>query len=678
MSTYKTSLGSAARDALPHAGGEGVPVEGGTVVLDESTGAPLAFISEGAPELRYLLSEGGDPWHTAEHRWGSGFVTGSVAARWNRPDRVEITADGSVSSFDLGPRLRLTIERTFREEFRERYVFEASGDEPVIITSAGIVTPFRDVYDDAASSLKHGVHAHIWTGGSHAWVIAQPMSGDRAVLGLRLEEGELHAYSIDSRNQFTSSNVRGHIVLQPTDGGRNPDSFGGQPVIVLAPGEQRVVGWSVRFFAGIAEAVSAMRAPWEPASLVQKIGEPIVLPGVDPLAVATIEPASVAAEPGGTSVTATDHGIVHVDVGSARAALLFHAPVEQLVSARVRFILNRQRSAYRDGVDADAFVPFDNRTGLPQLISGWPDWSDGAERIGMPALLQQARLRGWAGSEVDGPLERWATFARTRLLDATGAPFWGSDTIIDETRLYNSPWISQFFADQFRLYGRDEDLALAARILERSYALGAQRHLSIGQPEAVVTVASRLRAAGSADRAAALEAQLLATAREFARIGHDLPSHEVNYEQSMVAPLVSLYAVADRLASGEFDGPLTAAIAWLRAFAGPQPHARIKHIGIRHWDGFWFGALRRWGDVFPHHWSTLSAVALSQLPERFRTAEIDLEAEQIFRANLVSFRPDGSATSAFVLPSTVDGIAGYSDDPLANDQDWALTLMLRA
>ncbi|MCK8678489.1 hypothetical protein [Streptomyces lichenis] len=38
---------------------------------------------------------------------------------------------------------------------------------------------------------------------------------------------------------------------------------------------------------------------------------------------------------------------------------------------------------------------------------------------------------------------------------------------------------------------------------------------------------------------------------------------------------------------------------------------------------------------------------------------------------------DGSATCAFVMPSTVDGRPGYRDDPLANDQDWALALWLR-
>ena len=53
-------------------------------------------------------------------------------------------------------------------------------------------------------------------------------------------------------------------------------------------------------------------------------------------------------------------------------------------------------------------------------------------------------------------------------------------------------------------------------------------------------------------------------------------------------------------------------------------------------------------------------------------------ADRIFAANLVNFSPDGSATCAFVMPSCVDGVPGYHADPLANDQDWALTLLLRS
>jgi len=314
------------------------------------------------------------------------------------------------------------------------------------------------------------------------------------------------------------------------------------------------------------------------------------------------------------------------------------------------------------------------------LTSGWADWSDGAERVAMPALLQQARLRGWVRSteEVDEALIDWARFARQRLLDETAAPLWGSDTIITKTRLYNSPWLAHFFADQYRLYGLPDDLELAARILERSFELGAETHVSIGQPEAILAVAELLDAVGQIDRAGRLRAGMLANAAHFAALGEALPSHEVNYEQSIVAPLVSLFALAGaESGDGRFLEPLETALRWLRAFGGPQPHARLNNIGIRHWDGYFFGLNRQWGDVFPHHWSGLSAVALTQLPESLRTAESDDAASRIFLSNLASYRSDGAATAAFVFPSTVDSRRAHEADPMANDQDWPLTLWLR-
>jgi hypothetical protein len=49
-----------------------------------------------------------------------------------------------------------------------------------------------------------------------------------------------------------------------------------------------------------------------------------------------------------------------------------------------------------------------------------------------------------------------------------------------------------------------------------------------------------------------------------------------------------------------------------------------------------------------------------------------LLAERIYAANLIDFRPDGSATAAFVMPSCVSGRPAHRADPVANDQDWAL------
>ncbi|MGW4801807.1 hypothetical protein ACWEPC_56275, partial [Nonomuraea sp. NPDC004297] len=249
----------------------------------------------------------------------------------------------------------------------------------------------------------------------------------------------------------------------------------------------------------------------------------------------------------------------------------------------------------------------------------------------------------------------------------------------ESLRLYNTPWLAHFFLDQFHLYAAPGDLDLAARLLEAGYALGASGHLSIGQAEAVEATARALDDHGARDRAQALRAALVEHAHRFADLGGDLPAHEVAYEQSMIAPLVSLLATAHALRPDDrLLAALRTAVAWLRAFGGPQPHVRTGDIGIRHWDGYWFGLDRQWGDTFPHYWSVLTATALRLLPAPLDTAEHRRAADAIFAANLVDFTPDGDATCAFLLPSCVDGRPAHRPDPLANDQDWALALLLRA
>jgi hypothetical protein len=115
----------------------------------------------------------------------------------------------------------------------------------------------------------------------------------------------------------------------------------------------------------------------------------------------------------------------------------------------------------------------------------------------------------------------------------------------------------------------------------------------------------------------------------------------------------------------------------LLAFGGPQPHVRTRAVAIRHWDGFWFGADRQWGDTFPHYWSTLTAQVLLRLPPELRTDQGDAAARDVLVANMVNYREDGSATCAFVYPSTVDGRPAHREDPLANDQDWHAVIWMR-
>lgn len=71
-------------------------------------------------------------------------------------------------------------------------------------------------------------------------------------------------------------------------------------------------------------------------------------------------------------------------------------------------------------------------------------------------------------------------------------------------------------------------------------------------------------------------------------------------------------------------------------------------------------------------------MTLLRLPATLRTDHTDRLAEAILRANMANYSEDGSATCAFVMPSTVDGRPAHTADPLANDQDWHLLLWMQA
>ncbi|HWD81973.1 MAG TPA: hypothetical protein VG497_23915, partial [Kribbella sp.] len=428
-----------------------------------------------------------------------------------------------------------------------------------------------------------------------------------------------------------------------TDHARAPHAMGGQPAITLAPGSTYRWTWQLQWYDDLTAFDRNPRV--DAARLAAEVGETIELTG--------------SAAPG--VVTSDVPGITYVDStdGRSRIAVLFHEPLRVIAERRVRFILDHQRRPELAGSRKYAFVPYDNDSGLTVLASAWRDWSDARERVGMALLLQEVRARGWGDrAELDEALAGYEQFVREYLLDGEG-------TIQDDSihqnavRLYNFPWFARFLLGQ-------GDRGGATRILNRYYELGGDHFLAFD----LGPLLSEL----------GLHEHLVGHAKTFIQYGDELPPHEVNYEQSMVAPLLELLASAYR--TGEIDGAeLTRRLPWLTAFAGDQPDVRLRHIPIRHWDGYWFGRLRLWGDVFPHYWSALSAVVYGAWPRELvspsQAAWLDRAEEAILKANLVSFAPDGSATCAFVYPSCVNGQPAHVADPIANDQDWALVYALR-
>lgn len=609
------------------------------------------------PDGRRILLDVG-PVHDSLHAWGKGFViTDRGSDRFDNPAFTRWRSSGIDLLYQFGD-LELRVGRRFGEQWTETYELRNTGLAPVEIGSLAISTPYRDVYASSRESLTGAVHAHVWTGGADAWVWTVPMDGSGPGLGLQLKEGELWAYSVESREPGTSSNIRGHIYLHVTDGARAPHAMGGQPSVSLVPNESYRWTWQLAWYDDL-PAFHADRQPLIDADrLAAEVGETIQLIGAGPSELSSDEP-----------------GVMHVDATdgtrTARIAVLFHEPLRTIAERRVGFILDKQRRPELADSRKYAFVPYDNDSGLTVLSGPWRDWSDARERVGMALLLQEVRARGWGDrTELNDALAGYEQFVREHLLDETGAV--QDDSIHHHNvRLYNFPWFARFLLGQ-------GDLSGAARILDRYYELGGDHFLAFDLGPLLNELTTTL----DEPHAGRMRDHLVRHARTFIEYGDELPPHEVNYEQSMVAPLLELLVAAYRTAPDQIDGSeLSRRLPWLTAFAADQPDVRLRHVPIRHWDGYWFGRLRLWGDVFPHYWSALSAIVYAAWPRELvdpdQAAWLDNAAEAILRANLVNFRTDGSATCAFVYPSCVNGQPAHVADPLANDQDWALVYALR-
>ena len=600
--------------------------------------------------------------HDPTRYWGKGFViTDRGGYRYDAPAFARWRQTGIDLLHQLGP-LELRIGRRFGDQWTETYEVRNASDEPVTIGSLAVSTPWRDLYSSSLESLNGAVHAHLWTGGADSWAWAVPMDGSGPGLGLRLTEGELWAYSVESRDAGTGSNIRGHLYLHVTDHARAPHAMGGQPQLVLEPGQSYRWTWQLAWH----ETLADFHATWQPlvgaARLSAPVGESIELQ----LRADATGPASVSSmTPGLRYAEATDGQV------SSRIAVLFHEPLRDIVERRVRFVLDHQRPIELSDSRRFSFVPYDTKTGLRLLSGAWRDWSDARERIGTALLLQATRDRGWGDrSELDEALAGYQQFVTEHLVSPDGTV--ADDSLHEtETRLYNFPWFARFLLGQ-------GDVAGAVRIIDRYYELGGGHYLAFDLGPLLLDLADRL----DSPDASRMRDHLARHARTFLDYGDDLPPHEVNYEQSMVAPLLELLLLARQVAPDSVDpAELARRLPWLTAFAADQPDVRLRHVPIRHWDGYWFGLLRLWGDVFPHYWSVLSAAVYLTWPRELLTPveadRLTTAGEAILRANLINFHPDGSATCAFVYPSAVNNRPAHVADPLANDQDWALYYALR-
>ena len=565
------------------------------------------------------------------------------------------------------------------------------------LSDIGLRLPLQDKYEDSDTCVRKRCHTHIFCGRDISYVYALRMGGEAPHFGLVVTEGSLGGYSVE-RDISKMSNDRGCFILHPC-----PD--------VWQPGEEKRLVWKIFSHTGEEDFFhkAGTLRPFvrvEASSYVLFPGEECVLRVTPSFEKITVDGEVYSREegwhfvydnrvmPGDRVFTVCADGI------QTTCRILLQAEPKLLAENRCRYIVEKQQyqGEKPEGLDG-AYLIYDTEEEHTYYTARY-DYNAGRERVGMGLLITawlQGRRASWnlgekqesrdgrenrerekkLAEEVEKSQQRYMDFVLRELVDGqTGEVFndFGRDNSYE--RLYNMPWYATLMVEQYKLTGEKEYLRIACRILDTFYEKGGYTHYAIEMP--ILSLCHALQDAGLLTELGGMAGHFKKHGDRIAELGTHYPPFEVNYEQSIVAPaaniLLQLYLLTREEKYLE-DGKKQLQI--LELFNGHQPDYHLYETAIRHWDGYWFGKNRMYGDTFPHYWSGLTGNCFALMYAITGEKRYAKRVQDSLRGILSMIFPDGSASCAFLFPVTVNGKKCSGYDPYANDQDWALYFYLR-
>lgn len=625
------------------------------------------------------------PWVTEKYGWGLGYFTQEIDGNiqevdWNKPARI----DGNSAIYQAGD-IEIRVKRRLQNgDLLEDYIFTNKSNSTVSLKDMGIYTPFNDNYPDAETCVNKRVNAHIWDKGCNAaYVEALQMGGKAPHIGLVLLEGAIDGYEISERDMNKSmSNFRGVISLALSD-------------MQLVPNESKRISWVVfshqgkeDFYLQILKRggvyVECDKYVVEQGSKVKVIfhsgkkqDNVLVL----------YDGKKKQCKPIGKGLWGTD--ILLSKLGDNQlefqydenkktfAHCLVVSSEDELINKRAGFIINNQQMKDKDDPRYGAYMVYDCEEEKLFLNDrktvSFHDRDEGAERLGMGVFLAKQYLIT-KDDKIKESLLKYASFVRNKLQDKDFNT-WSTVDHKGRNRAYNYPWVANFYFYMYKLTNEKKYLQYGYGTLQAMFKHFGYGFYAIDIP--ISLSLSLLREADMLVEYNQLNSDYQKIGEVYLKNGTSYPKHEVNYEQSIVAPAVmvlsQLYSVTK---DTRYLEEAKRQLSLLEAFAGTQPSYHLNEISIRHWDGYWFGKREMWGDVFPHYWSTLSAAAFYYYSLCTGDKSYKTRAENIVRNNLCLFFENGEASCAYMYPKKVNGVKAGFYDPFANDQDWALVYYL--
>lgn len=560
-----------------------------------------------------------------------------------------------------------------------KVVISYNGAHPYF-TNAGSIAisfPLQDRYADSVTCRDYRCHAHIFCGENTSYIMALRMGGAAPHLGMVLTKGSLSAYSME-RDLKLQSNDRGCFWLHPS-------------AQEFAPGDIMTLEWKVFPHQGREEFREKLKAVSQ--VILVDAEQYVIYPGET--SKVTIEPAFEAEKVtvNGMLLEKTENGVyeylfesektgeymlsISADTVKTTCRLLVQERPEELAAKRCAFIVGHQQYHGKIKELQGAYLPYDNEEKI-LVCTPENDFNAGRERTGMGVLiaraLQQNLLKDREKAEQS--LREYRAFYLRELVNAaTGLVCNCSGKDNSYFRLYNYPWAVTFFLECWKLWGEKEDLKTAVRITEKFYEQDGFRFYPIEMP--IVMLCQELKKAGEQEDLKTVKDLFRCHADQLIEIGTAYPASEVNYEQSIVQPAAEvILQVYEVTGEEKYLRGAEQQIAVLELFDGQQPDYHLHETAIRHWDGYWFGKRRVFGDTFPHYWSAENGRTFKRYARLTEDKEYNIRGEHSLRGVLSMFFEDGTATCAYLYPYSVNGQKTDFADPYANDQDWGLCMNL--
>lgn len=598
----------------------------------------------------------------------------------------------SVSSF-MG--VKATTEYQFEREYLTVSISLLNENPyPIYFKNGDIIleTPINDAYESSAVCMKERCHAHIWTGLDNSYIRCERMGESDCHLGIVFQNGSFSSYRQEeckhcSRGYLSMNISAFELLLGDTyeikafvfahSGGEDffeqAEKTGDFLRVRSDRGYTFSTGERVEFYVEKSVGIESAR---------------FTVNGEE-------SPCRIDSDKAFCSFVAQQSGEHKVNFeidGKCGLAVFNIVPsIEDLIRNRLNFIVENQQCKDESSPLFGAYLIYDNEEKRQFFDYVWTDHNANRERMGMSLTIVK-----WLQRHDDEKLRRsidiFTEFLLRECVDEDDGTCYGNiGKDKSKIRLYNAPWVMLYFTELYKLTNEKRWIELVVRIVRYYYSVGGAKFYPNGIR--FYTMYNAIKVAGMEKEAAEIYDLFNKHVETIIKNGIIYPPHEVNFEQTIVTPAVTI--LLDKYLISKDTFYLREAekhIDILQKFDGKQPHYRLNTIPIRYWDDYWFGKNGSYGDVFPHYWSVLSGYGYYLYYKSTRNRGFLNRARQCMMNCLCNYNIDGSATCSYLFPRWVSGTAkidrstprdffaernGNLANAFANDQDFALYFLMK-